>query len=65
LQMDIYLPLFPQPIDISGKIVRIKRSSGDRLTVDTGLEYLGMTPSDRIKLSETMRSLYKTRSTEE
>jgi len=60
LKLNMYLPLFPQPIDIDGKIVRLDMASKRKSSPATiGIEYTGMSRSDRSKLIETVDSLSK------
>ncbi|NQU95325.1 MAG: PilZ domain-containing protein [Candidatus Omnitrophica bacterium] len=61
VDLSMHLPLFPQPIDVKGRVVRIERASGrDPKTSDAknvGIEYLDMPRSDREKLIETINTL--------
>ncbi|MBN1353554.1 MAG: PilZ domain-containing protein [Candidatus Omnitrophica bacterium] len=60
LDLNMYVPFFAQPIDFSGRVVRV--TSGPNKaenSSDLGIEYLGMTRIDREKLLDTIRMLKK------
>lgn len=58
VNLNMYLPLFPQPIDIAAKIVRINgQSKKKNKEFDVGVEYLDITKSDRQRLIETIKTL--------
>ena len=61
VDLNMHLPLFPQPINVKGRVVRIERASGKKPETpnakNVGIEYLDMTHSDREKLIETINTL--------
>lgn len=65
VDLSMHLPLFPQPIDVKGRVVRIEPASGKKPKTpnakNVGVEYLDMARSDREKLIETINTLYKPR----
>lgn len=62
LNLEMYLPLFPQPIDVRGKVVRIEDATGKKIkNFNAGITYLTMPHQDRKKLAETIDALRSTR----
>lgn len=59
IDLRIYLPLFPQPINVRADVVRIKPSSEEAKVFTVGVKYLNMSDLDRGKLRETLDILEK------
>lgn len=59
INLNIYLPLFPQPINVKAKVIRVApcetkgKSSGFKM----GIKYLTINEPDREKLTETLKYL--------
>ena len=60
LELTVYLPIFPQPIVVKGKVIWVKtiEQAG---SFEVGIEYSGLSTYDREKLAETINLLSKTR----
>lgn len=59
IELNIYLPLFPEPISVKAKAMRVQPAAGYAKTVDIGVEYLNLTDIDKGKLLETIDILKK------
>lgn len=62
VDMDLRLPLFPQPIRTSARVIRsepVHNICGRGPLFDVGLEFLGLTNMDNERLIETIRFLLK------
>lgn len=58
MDLNIYLPLFPQPIDVRARVVRVSANPQSQPTAfDVGVEYLNMSRLDKKRLVETMSAL--------
>jgi len=64
IALNIYLPLFPQPIDVKAKVVRIinpETVSGNAVSktpfINAGIEFINMSKIDRERLIETINLL--------
>ena len=63
LELNIYLPLFSQPIYVKAKVMRMhptKETKGGATIFEVGVEYEDMFGPDREKLIETVNILHKT-----
>jgi len=60
MDLHVYLPLFPRPIDCKAKVMRVLNAETDEEGFfDIGLEFLSISPADRDKLKESIRILLK------
>ena len=51
--LKIFIPIFPQPIDIKTKVVRVNSVSGtNTMSFDVGMEFLGLNQNDKKKIAE-------------
>lgn len=59
LEIKMFLPLFPQPIDVKAKVLRsvAKEEEGKGVAFDIGIEYTEISNIDREKLIETLDAL--------
>ena len=57
LDLNVHLSLFPQSINVKARVVRVYDPSGDDGDTDIGVEFLGMSASDREKLKESTKLL--------
>lgn len=59
--LNLYLPLFPQPVNLRVKVVRVLPEGGDERSgiYNIGVKYLDMPKPDRDKLVETLDVLNK------
>lgn len=62
--LNLYLPLFPQPINVRVKVVRVLPEGGDEKSgvYNVGVKYLEMPLADKEKLIETLDTLNKSSS---
>ena len=62
--LNLFLPLFPQPVNIRVKVVRVLTESGDEKSgiFNVGVKYLDMPKDDKDKLVETLDVLSKSSS---
>jgi len=59
IDLSIYLSLFPQPINIQGRVARVYESEKDMNVFDVGIEFLSVSDLDKEKLKETVKVLGK------
>lgn len=62
LELNIYLPLFSQPIYVKAKVMRVKptkETKGGAAIFEVGVEYADMFGPDREKLIETVNILHR------
>lgn len=61
IELDIYLPLFPQPINVKAKVVRVfpAKLPGQPEIFDAGVQFLQISRLDKERLTETVDVLEK------
>jgi len=59
INLNIYLPLFPQPINVKARVIRITpcETEGKPSGFKAGIQYLNINEPDREKLIETLKYL--------
>jgi hypothetical protein len=57
--LNVYLPLFPEPINARGEVARIQRAAEDDGKFDIAMRFSRMHDPDRRKLVETLDILKK------
>jgi len=59
INLNMYLPLFPQPINVKAKVIRIApyKTEGKSSGFKVGIKYLNINEPDREKLIETLKYL--------
>ncbi|MFH1753643.1 MAG: PilZ domain-containing protein [Candidatus Omnitrophota bacterium] len=55
VSLNIYLSLFPKPIDVKGRIARVEKVSEGPDIFDTGVEFVNMSGEDKERLKETIK----------
>lgn len=61
IELNMYLPIFPQPIHVNSKVVRVIPPKEKTGIFDTGVEFIDIAREDKEKLIETVKILAKKR----
>jgi len=61
IELNMYLPLFAEPINIKARVVRVTAVEGKASIFNVGVEFVNMSQIDKEKLIETINILNKPR----
>jgi len=61
IELNLYLPLFAEPVDIKARVVRVAAVQGMASTFNVGVEFLDISSSDKDRLIETIQTFNKRR----
>ena len=59
IDMNVYLPLYAEPISAKGKVLRVSPSEEDKTYFETGVEFINLSLTDKEKLIETLSIIRK------
>jgi hypothetical protein len=59
IDMSVYLPLYVEPLNVKGRILRVSSSEEDRAYFETGVEFIDLPLADKDKLIETLSIIRK------